>query len=172
MEKACLENNTNEVNRLINDGYNFWNWGLFGACRSGHLHLVNLMVEKGATNWDLGLYGACQGGHLPLVNLMIEKGATYWDSGLYYSCRHGHLDIVNLMIEKGAIDWKLLVSPSLDTQFKMFKNIDFLNKCQMINSSITLRNSLKLYTLIIFEKLLISKDLFLIIYKFMVIDGN
>ncbi len=189
MHKACLENGVNEVNRLN------WNMRLAGACEDGHLDIINLMIEKGATNWDWGLRGACQGGHLNIVNLMIEKGADNWNWALRGACRGGHLDIaklmiqkgannwnwalrgayenghleiLNLMIEKGANDWNLIIKYPFDTQLKMFKNIDFYNKCKMINQSFILFNGLKFYTLINLDLLNIPKDLFYIISKFMV----
>ncbi len=62
------------------------------------------MIEKGANYWNGGLYGACKGGHESLIKLMIEKGANDWNSGLNNACRGGNecIGIVKLMIEKGA----------------------------------------------------------------------
>ncbi len=71
------------------------------------------------------------------------------------------------MIEKGATHWNYLVKFSFDLQMqlKMFNNIDFPNKHEMLTNSIILRNYLKLYTLIILNFQRIPLDLFLIIIK-------
>ena len=51
------------------------NKGLYLACVRDDRELANLMIEKGATNFNWGLQGACFNGHREMFELMIEKGA-------------------------------------------------------------------------------------------------
>ncbi len=138
---------------------------MFRACCNNNIGQINELIVSGNNAWDYGLCGACKGGHLDLVNLMIEKGANWWNGGLCDACEGGHLDIANLMIEKGASDWIHVIKCSFDIQLNMFKNIDKVNKRQMIKESYILRNSLKLYTLIILDFLRIPKDLFTLVFQ-------
>lgn len=72
------------------------------ACVGGHRELVDLLIEQGADYWNFGLYGACRGGHRGIVELMIEKGAYTWNFGLAGACFGGNYECSKKMIEQGA----------------------------------------------------------------------
>ncbi len=84
LEKYCKNNDVITIRKMIKLDL-YWDFGLWGACRSGNMDIVKLMIEKGANNWNWGLDIACAGGHLDCVKLMIEKGATRCGYG--YRCR-------------------------------------------------------------------------------------
>ena len=45
------------------------------VCKNGDLEEVKRLIKNGFDDWNLGLYDACRGGHSNIINLMIEKGA-------------------------------------------------------------------------------------------------
>jgi hypothetical protein len=83
---------------LIDSGANI-NEGLLGACVSNNRETMNRMIELGGCDWDYGLYGACEGGHEDLMNEMIERGAENFSEALSYACK-GYAETRNVVCKR------------------------------------------------------------------------
>ena len=141
---SCKYGWINMVEETMQSLSNYWNKGMYHACRGGHIDIIKLMIEKAmidgsemvqvdgsemvrrtidlnhlqssldANDWNRGMYNACSGGHIDIVKLMIENGANNWNRGMYCACNGGHIDIVKLMMEKAMVDGSEMVRGTID----------------------------------------------------------
>ena len=78
-----------------------WNQGLIGACITNQIEIVQFMIQKGANRLYEALYTACFHGHLELTQLIIHTvpnlARINWNNLLYAACSGGNIALINLL---------------------------------------------------------------------------
>jgi ankyrin repeat protein len=100
------------VDRLINDGANYYGGALVAAAHAGHMKIVNRLLAQIAGArfhpsfkqilYNHALASAAEGGHPEIVNRLLQAGADDYTNGFIRAIEEGHEAIMNQMLQLGV----------------------------------------------------------------------
>jgi ankyrin repeat protein len=100
------------VDRLLNEGANYYGGALVAAAQAGHMKIVNRLLAQIAGSqfhpsfkqilYNHALGSAAEGGHHEIVNRLLQAGANDYTGGFIGAVEGGDQEIMNQMLQLGV----------------------------------------------------------------------
>lgn len=107
------------VHRLIKNGADDWDDGLFYSAKYGHAELLRFFMTKQQNkDTDLGLYiteEAVRCGHQDVIRILEEKGAFSLNEALVGAAKSGNIELVREYLQRGASTIHRSLTPAAET---------------------------------------------------------